>query len=125
MRQLMHGAIPFDSTKLEQLPSLVQVLRVAVAAALKAILGWDASAPPIVAAARLSIHTAVAVEEQEPSSMRMLSFCHCWPMAKTESTEYALKPFCASSWHSWSGGNRSTALPLTAASAEQPVLAAS
>jgi len=31
MRQLMHGAIPFDLTKLEQLPSLVQVLRAAVA----------------------------------------------------------------------------------------------
>jgi len=60
-RQLMHGAIPFDSTKLEQLPSLVQVLRAAVAAGLKANLGWDAGAPPIVAAAGLSIHPAIAV----------------------------------------------------------------
>ena len=61
MRQLMHGAIPFDSTKLERLPSLVQVLRAASAAALKADLGWDTAAPPIVAAGGLSIHPAIAV----------------------------------------------------------------
>jgi hypothetical protein len=62
MRQLMHGAIPFDLTKLEQLPSLVQVLRAAVAVAQKVILGWDAGAPPIVAAAGLLSHTAIAVD---------------------------------------------------------------
>jgi hypothetical protein len=61
MRQLMHGAIPFDSEKLEQLPALVQVLRATVAGGLKAKMGWDEGAPPLVAAAGLSIHPAVAV----------------------------------------------------------------
>ena len=61
MRQLMHGAIPFDSKKLEALPALLQVLRAAVAAALKASLGWEQGAAPFVAASGLSIHPAVGV----------------------------------------------------------------
>lgn len=61
MRQLMHGAIPFDSKKLDQLPALVQTLRAAVAAGLKTKLGWDPASPPLVAAAGLSIHPALAV----------------------------------------------------------------
>jgi hypothetical protein len=56
MRQLMHGAIPFDSKKLEELASLVQVLRAAVNSALKERLGVSANDPPIVAPSGLSIH---------------------------------------------------------------------
>ena len=61
MRQFMHGAIPFDSNKLEALPALVQVLRAAVAAALKGSLGWEPGSPPLVAASGLSIHPALSV----------------------------------------------------------------
>jgi hypothetical protein len=61
MRQLMHGAIPFDSKKLEALPALVQVLRAAVAAAIKHSLGWEPDSPPLVAASGLSIHPALSV----------------------------------------------------------------
>lgn len=60
MRQLMHGAIPFDSEKLANLGPLVQPLRAVVAAGLKTSLGKGVSDPPIVAAAGLSIHPAMA-----------------------------------------------------------------
>jgi hypothetical protein len=61
MRQLMHGAVPFDSKKLEALPVLVQVLRAAVAAEIKHSLGWEPTAPPLVAASGLSIHPALRI----------------------------------------------------------------
>jgi hypothetical protein len=61
MRQLMHGAVPFDSEKLDALPALVQMLRAAVAAAIKLSLGWEADAPPFVAASGFSIHPALSV----------------------------------------------------------------
>jgi hypothetical protein len=60
MRQLMHGAIPFDSEKLASLGTLVQSLRAVVAAGLKARLGWHADDPPLVASSGLSIHPAMA-----------------------------------------------------------------
>jgi len=56
MRQLMHGAIPFDSKKLEELARLVQALRAVVNSALKERLGMMADAPPLVASSGLSIH---------------------------------------------------------------------
>lgn len=59
MRQLMHGAIPFDSKKLAELASLVQVLRAAVNSALKERLGVAPDAPPIVAPSGMSIHPGV------------------------------------------------------------------
>lgn len=61
MRQLMHGAIPFDSDKLSNLGSLLQQLRAVVAAALKEQLGKQPDDPPIVVGEGLSIHPAMAV----------------------------------------------------------------
>lgn len=61
MRQLMHGAIPFDSKKLENLGSLVQPLRAVVAAGLKGRLDKTANDLPIVAAEGLLIHPAMGV----------------------------------------------------------------
>lgn len=61
MRQLMHGAIPFDSGKLAGLGGLVQPLRAVVAAGLKARLGKSPTDPPIVAAAGMSIHPAMGL----------------------------------------------------------------
>lgn len=59
MRQLMHGAIPFDSKKLENLASLVQTLRAVSAGVLKARLGIKPSDPPLVAPSGLAIHPAM------------------------------------------------------------------
>jgi hypothetical protein len=62
LRQLMHGAIPFDSDKLTDLGGLVQPLRAVVAAGLKARLGREPADPPIVAPSGLSIHPAMALQ---------------------------------------------------------------
>jgi hypothetical protein len=62
MRQLMHGAIPFDSDKLSDLGALVQPLRAVVAAGLKARLGKEPADPPIVAPSGFSIHPAMAMQ---------------------------------------------------------------
>jgi hypothetical protein len=59
MRQLMHGSIPFDSKKLENLGGLVQPLRAAVAAGLKSKLGKTDDDPPTVAAEGLMVHPAL------------------------------------------------------------------
>lgn len=61
MRQLMHGAIPFDSKKLENLGGLVQPLRAVVAAGLKSKLGKTPSDLPIVAVGGYSIHPAMGL----------------------------------------------------------------
>lgn len=61
MRQLMHGAIPFDSEKLANLGALVQPLRAVVAAGLKDQLGKNPADPPIVASEGLSIHPVMAL----------------------------------------------------------------
>lgn len=61
MRQLMHGAIPFDSKKLENLGRLVQPLRAVVAAGLKSRLSKTANDLPIVAAEGYLIHPAMAL----------------------------------------------------------------
>jgi hypothetical protein len=61
MRQMMHGAISFDSKKLDDLPSLLQVLRAAVAAGLKDRLGIAAESPPLVVPSGLSIHPSMGV----------------------------------------------------------------
>jgi hypothetical protein len=62
VRQIMHGAIPFDSDKLRNLSTLVQQLRAVVAADLKNHLGKQPSDPPIVANEGFTIHPAVAAE---------------------------------------------------------------
>lgn len=59
MRQLMHGAIPFDSKKVESLGGLVQPLRAVVAASLKSKLGKTPTDLPIVAVGGYSIHPAM------------------------------------------------------------------
>ncbi|HTY28849.1 MAG TPA: hypothetical protein VMD51_12040 [Mycobacterium sp.] len=61
MRQLMHGAIPFDSKKLENLGGLVQPLRAVVAAGLKIRLGKAIDEPPLVAATGFLIHPAMGL----------------------------------------------------------------
>ena len=61
MRQLMHGAIPFDSKKLENLGELLQPLRAVVAAGLKSKLGKTPTDPPIVAVGGYSIHPAMGL----------------------------------------------------------------
>jgi hypothetical protein len=61
MRQLMHGAIPFDSKKLQNLGTLVQPLRAVVAAGLKSKLGKANDDPPIVAAEGFIVHPAMAL----------------------------------------------------------------
>jgi hypothetical protein len=61
MRQMMHGAINFDSSKLENLPRLVQPLRAAVAAGIKKSLGKNPGDVPLVAPAGLSIHPSLGL----------------------------------------------------------------
>jgi hypothetical protein len=61
MRQMMHGAIPFDSAKLDVLPMLLQVLRAAVATGLKDRLGLPRDSAPLVASSGLSIHPAMGL----------------------------------------------------------------
>jgi hypothetical protein len=75
MRQLMHGAIPFDSAKLAGLGGSVQTLRAAVTARLKEQLAVDPDQPPMVADTGLSMHPAIAlggkhpIEEEDLSSL--------------------------------------------------------
>ncbi len=66
MRQMMHGAINFEPSKLRDLPSLVQPLRSAVAAGIKRALGIDTYAAPIVMAAGLSINPSMGVGGTRP-----------------------------------------------------------
>jgi hypothetical protein len=54
-RQIMHGAVPFDSTEMRDLPAKVQVLRAAVVAALKPRLGLARDAWPLVVPGVLAI----------------------------------------------------------------------
>ena len=61
MRQMMHGAIDFNSHKLVRLPTLVQVLRAAVAARLKEALGLPADFAPIVRPEGLMIHPSAGI----------------------------------------------------------------
>lgn len=62
MRQVMHGAIPFDSDKLSDLGSLVQSLRAVVAANLKTRLGKEPTDSPIVFSSGLTVHPAVGLQ---------------------------------------------------------------
>ncbi len=61
MRQMMHGAIPFDSSKLDALGSLLQVLRAAVSLGLKDLLGVPRDGAPLIASSGLSIHPSLSV----------------------------------------------------------------
>jgi hypothetical protein len=61
MRQLMHGAIPFDSRKVNELGTLIQPLRAATAIGLKSLLGKAAGDPPIIESSGLSVRPAAAV----------------------------------------------------------------
>jgi hypothetical protein len=54
-RQIMHGAVPFDSAQMRDLPVRVQVLRAAVVAALKAQLGIPPEAAPLVVAGAFAL----------------------------------------------------------------------
>ena len=55
MRQLMHGAVPFDSKKLDDLPRLLQLVRFAVTRELKSSLNVPETDPPIAHASGLSL----------------------------------------------------------------------
>lgn len=61
MRQLMHGAIPFDSKKLLNLGVLVQPLRAVVAANLKERLGISPDAFPQVGMSGPALHPAMGM----------------------------------------------------------------
>jgi hypothetical protein len=61
LRQLVHGAIPFDSKKLENLGASIQPLRAVVAAGLKSRLGKTDAEPPIVGIGAVLIHPAVGL----------------------------------------------------------------
>lgn len=62
MRQMMHGAISFDSRKLDKLPLLLQVLRAVVADGVKDRLGIKPEAPPLVSpAGGMSIHPSLGL----------------------------------------------------------------
>jgi hypothetical protein len=61
MRQLMHGAVPFDSKKLQNLGRLVQALRAVVASGLKSRMGKRNDEPPIVAPEGFIVHPAMAL----------------------------------------------------------------
>jgi hypothetical protein len=54
-RQIMHGAIPFDSQAMRELPERVQILRAAVARALKAAMGREPDQLPKVVAGAVAI----------------------------------------------------------------------
>jgi len=58
---MMHGAIPFESAKLEALGSLLQVLRAAVALGLKDCLGMPRDEAPLIASSGLSVHPSPSV----------------------------------------------------------------
>jgi hypothetical protein len=67
MRQMMHGAINFDSAKLADLPGLVEELRASVVVGIKRRINVPENAPPIISAKRgrfrfPSIGAAVAKE---------------------------------------------------------------
>jgi len=62
MRQMMHGAVPFDSEKLAGLGTLVQALRAVVATGFKNTVGKTPTDAPIVSVAGLSIHPAIGLE---------------------------------------------------------------
>ncbi|MFZ0168986.1 MAG: hypothetical protein WAL64_06130 [Candidatus Dormiibacterota bacterium] len=61
MRQLMHGAIPFDSEKLSELARLTQQLRIAVGAAIKDALDMSRDEPPVADQAGFTAHPAMGV----------------------------------------------------------------
>jgi hypothetical protein len=61
MRQLMHGAIPFDSAKLESLGILTQILRAAVSQRLKDRLGIPANYPPASKEPGRTFHPGIAL----------------------------------------------------------------
>jgi hypothetical protein len=59
MRQMMHGAIRFDSKEVAGLGGLIAPLRAAVAADLKRHLGTPAHEPPLVTSqAMMIVHPA-------------------------------------------------------------------
>jgi len=57
----MHGAISFDSPKLDALPGLIHPLRSAVSVALKRALGWGDEAAPVVEQSGMVVHPAAGV----------------------------------------------------------------
>jgi hypothetical protein len=61
MRQMMHGAISFDSKKLDKLPSLLQVLRAVVAEGVKDYLGIKPEAPPLISPDGMAIHPSLSL----------------------------------------------------------------
>jgi hypothetical protein len=66
MRQMMHGAISFDSEKLDKLPSLLQILRAAVSVGLKDRLGINPEEPPLVSPSGSSIHPSIGLGGTRP-----------------------------------------------------------
>lgn len=61
MRQMMHGAVNFEVSKLQDLPKLIQPLRSAVAIGLKRSLGIDPTQAPLVKMSGFAINPTVAL----------------------------------------------------------------
>ena len=61
LRQMMHGAIPFDSERLAGLPAVIQVLRTQVVAEIKTAFGIAEDRLPVVSAGVVSIHPTMGV----------------------------------------------------------------
>ncbi len=62
LRQMLHGAIQFDSEKLAGLAGVVQVLRVIVVAELKRELGLPAESLPMTVSGVTSVHPSMGIE---------------------------------------------------------------
>jgi hypothetical protein len=75
LRQMLHGAIPFDSDQLVDLGAIVQVLRAIAASELKQALGIPTAKTPIVIAGVPSIHPSMAAMGHGPITEPDLS----WP----------------------------------------------
>ena len=61
MRQLMHGALPFDSSRLERLPEFTQRLRAAITPTLKDRLGMSNQPGPMFEPEATIIHPSMAL----------------------------------------------------------------
>ena len=83
LRQMMHGAMRFDSSKLADLPAVAQVIRAIVAAELKTALRISESDPPVVVSGVTAIHPAVAVGGTRPIIDEDLR----WPAAAANDDE--------------------------------------
>jgi hypothetical protein len=61
IRQMFHGDVAFDSDEMNDLPAMIQVLRMVVVSELKNVLGIDAGSPPFAIAGVASVAPQMAL----------------------------------------------------------------